>query len=287
MQPSELNAREYEELTRSVYDAMLKAEGVTSIEVLHDQEVQGKSGAKHQIDVLWRFTQAGVDFTILVECKNFASKLEIGHVRNFLSVVQDIVNARGIMVTKVGYQKGASVFAKHHGIGLKVLRRPTESDWKGRVRNINVNVHIKRLWNDRDHPLSITPHWVLRDKDQAVRLQTAKQTDQRWFNETLNSSGDVSIADSKAWVVQQIPVLQKTHGGPHEHTIDLKDSFFRVPLTDGTTELVQASKLDVSYYVSSTEEKIFVWGDELVRYILRDFLSGKVEYVLRKQIVTY
>jgi hypothetical protein len=228
MEQQNLNATEYELLTKSVYEAILKTEGVTNIEVLHDQKVSGRFGGKHQIDVLWRFQQAGIEHTILVECKNFSSNLEIGHVRDFHGVLEDIGNARGIMVTRVGYQKGAAEYAKHYGIGLKILRRPTESDWKGRLRNININIHVRMLWNDRDHPVSIAAHWVVRDEGQAARLRTVRQGNDTWFQQTLDSKGNVRIAETSAWLGRQLPVLKKEKGGPYQHTIDLNDSFFRL-----------------------------------------------------------
>ncbi|MFZ0888878.1 MAG: restriction endonuclease [Candidatus Binataceae bacterium] len=278
----ELNAKQYELLTKSVYEAILKTEGVTNVEVLHNQEVAGRFGGKHQIDVLWRFRQAAVEHAVLVECKNFSSNLEIAHVRNFHAVLVDIGNTRGIMVTRVGYQKGAAEFAKHYGIGLKILRRPTESDWEGRVRNINVNIHIKMLWNDRDHPVSVAPHWVVRDEEQATRLRTVRQDDDSWFQQIFDSKGNVRITEIGSWLGRQLPVLEKEQGGPYQHSIDLSDAFFRLTLGDGSTELFQASKLDVTYYVTAAEEKLSIWGDEVVRYILRDFLSGQVEHVIRR-----
>jgi hypothetical protein len=84
LEQQELNAKEYELLTKSVYEAILKTEGVTNVEVLHNQEVAGRFGGKHQIDVLWRFRQAAIEHTVLVECKNFSSNLEIAHVETFM-----------------------------------------------------------------------------------------------------------------------------------------------------------------------------------------------------------
>lgn len=282
MDKEKLTPTEYELLTKSVYESILKAEGVDNIEVLHNQHIVGRSGVKHQIDVFWRFRQATVEHTVLVECKNFSSTIELGHVRNFCSVVEDIGSARGLIVTRVGYQEAAVQFASHHRIGLKLLRRPIEADWQGRVRNIQVNFRVRMLSTTPDRPINVQPHWVLRDEAQAERLKTVRPLDGFQTQQIFNSKGDVAIGDIGGWLYKCLPVLDKEPGGPYRHTVDLSDSYFRLALADGTTELFQTSKLDVDYYVDGAEDKIIIWGDEVVRYILRDFLSSEVEYIVRK-----
>jgi len=127
-------AIDYELLTKTIYEEMLKAEGVSSDDVKHNTLIKGRSGVKHQVDVSWQFTQASVAHTVLVECKNYESVITMEKVRNFFAVLHDIGNCRGLMVTKTGYQSGIVEFAKFYGIGLKLLRKPTEDDWKGKVR---------------------------------------------------------------------------------------------------------------------------------------------------------
>ena len=66
-----MSGTEYEILTQSIYTAILKSEGVETINVRHDVDVTGKFGCKHQVDVYWEFRLAGVEFKTVKECKRY------------------------------------------------------------------------------------------------------------------------------------------------------------------------------------------------------------------------
>ena len=105
------NSKEYELLAQAVYQQILKQEGQATIEVRHNEKIVGKTGVAHQIDVLWKFRYAGIEHIVAVECKNYSSSVELGDVRSFHSVIEDIGIARGVIVTRVGFQSGAQEFA--------------------------------------------------------------------------------------------------------------------------------------------------------------------------------
>ncbi len=271
----------YELLTQSVYRAMLSAEGVENVEVLHNESIVGRSGAKHQVDVLWRFRHAKVEHIVLVECKNYSSSIEIGQVRDFLSVVNDIPGARGIMVTRVGYQKGAAQLAEYHGIGLKVLRPPLAEDLEGRLRDIQLNVKLRMLSTRPEHAIQIRWDPLARDQSQLDRLRTAHVPGDQTTSQIYDANGKVVVSDLGRWLRESLPVLTKEPGGPYRHVIELTDSYFKLILADGTVELVKAEKVNVDFYVEGMDEKIYTMADQVVRYIIKDFISGELEYVIR------
>ena len=80
----------------------MKNEASHNIQVEHNVDVTGRSGVAHQIDVFWRYKHAGVEHTVLIECKNYASNLTLEKVRNLFGVIHDIGNAQGLIVTKTG-----------------------------------------------------------------------------------------------------------------------------------------------------------------------------------------
>jgi len=51
---------DYEKLIRDIYDQILHLDGVKNVEVQHNVNLPGKSGAVHQIDVYWKFQRAGI-----------------------------------------------------------------------------------------------------------------------------------------------------------------------------------------------------------------------------------
>ena len=132
-------AAEYERQTQFIYQSLLAAEGVESPRVEHDIHIQGKSGHNHQIDVYWEFSLAGLTHRVVVSCKNYSTKVEISDVEAFSTILQDIGDVKGLMVTPVGYQPGAFKIANQFGIKLFHLRTPTGQDWAGRVRTIHLH----------------------------------------------------------------------------------------------------------------------------------------------------
>lgn len=167
---------QYEQLTQSIYQAILQNEECNNIQVKHNVEITGRSGVSHQIDVLWCFRQAGIEHTVLIECKNYASNITLEKVRNFFGVLNDIGNARGIIVTKTGYQSGAAEFANYYGISLKILRKPNDNDWKGRIKDIHINITAKMIVSSKDRPLSVEVILKCKDEEQRNRLEKLKQS---------------------------------------------------------------------------------------------------------------
>ncbi|MGM3305305.1 restriction endonuclease [Anabaena sp. WFMT] len=146
---------QYEKLTQIVYQQILKKEGVNTVEVEHNINLIGRSGVEHQIDILWRFKQAGIEHKVLIECKNYASAISLEKVRNFFAVMHDIGNCVGLMVTKSGYQSGTVQFAKFYGIELKLLNKPNDNDWKGRIKDIETIPTMKFIVNTPEQPIKL------------------------------------------------------------------------------------------------------------------------------------
>lgn len=53
-------------------------------------------------------------------------------------VQDDARPVTGVMVTTVGYQNGARAVASTYGLVVLELREPSEADWAGRIRSVNV-----------------------------------------------------------------------------------------------------------------------------------------------------
>jgi hypothetical protein len=118
----------YELLIKSLVVEMLGA-GQT-IAVQHDVVVKGIKGS-HQIDVLWRFDKAGITYTTLVQAKDWQSRVIQGAVLTFNEVLSDIPGQpRGVMISRVGFQRGAREYAKKCGIKLYRLHCPTSGTIK-------------------------------------------------------------------------------------------------------------------------------------------------------------
>jgi predicted helicase len=121
----------YERLTAIVYK-ILEANNV----VIHDLRLKGDGKtASHQIDVTVQ--KGSTKKKVLVECKNYDSKIGIGIVRDFFGAVNQIKPDEAYVVTTVGFTKGAVDFASDEGIKLHILRSILKSDLNGRLLKIN------------------------------------------------------------------------------------------------------------------------------------------------------
>lgn len=277
-------AIEYELLTRSIYQAILKAEGSRTVEVRHNVSIAGRSRVEHQIDVYWEFKQAGVTHKVLIECKNYASNLTLEKARNFFAVVHDIGNCVGIMVTKTGYQSGAAAFAKHYGLALKLLRKPTDADWKGRIRKVHINIVPRVPVSTEEQPiiceLAIRPE----SNEQEVRLNVALAENPALVNASpslqfLGKDGQPVTEELRWWIPRQLNVLDLPDGGPYKKSVELKDHYLLIDLGEGP-ELVQVLGVFIKYFVETLDtSQIIVDAGETVSAILKDFESGEWEHV--------
>src|ERR1700733_3503327 len=59
---SEMSDSDYEKLVQNVHRSILASDGITTIDVLHNVRIEGKSGHHHQIDVYWKFKIGNVDY---------------------------------------------------------------------------------------------------------------------------------------------------------------------------------------------------------------------------------
>lgn len=113
----------YERLVKELHEALLHAEGVETIGVIHEAKIIGKSGVTHRVDVYWEFRLGGVKYKTCIECKHYSTRIKKSHIASFSAVLDDIGNATGIFATTVGFQKGALLFAESKGIRLILVNR--------------------------------------------------------------------------------------------------------------------------------------------------------------------
>jgi len=85
---------------------------------LEQQEIVRTPDGQYRIDVTLRFSQLGVQFVVLVECKDHARPVE----REDVQVLADKKRAAGahkaILFSTNGFQRGAIDYARSHGIAL-------------------------------------------------------------------------------------------------------------------------------------------------------------------------
>jgi hypothetical protein len=114
------NSVEYEQITQAIFQALVDQDQAQNISVEHNKPLRGKY-LSHQCDVYWKFKSAGMEYSTIVECKNWNKRLKQENLLAFRAKLEDLNNPKGVIVTRSGYQKGAVKYAKAHGILLYEL----------------------------------------------------------------------------------------------------------------------------------------------------------------------
>jgi hypothetical protein len=132
---------QYELFVRDIVESLLHAQGLETADVRHNVQVQGIA-RPHQIDVYWEYRLGGMLHRVIINCKRYRSAVKVTDVEALAGVLHDMPGVRGLIVTTVGYERGAIDYAKTHQIGLKVVRAPQDGDWEGRLREIETTVRM-------------------------------------------------------------------------------------------------------------------------------------------------
>lgn len=121
--------RDYEKVTKDIYEAIGKDAGVNIECYGNNCKVEGKSGAKHQIDVLASHSDGIHTYKTAIECKWHDKKISKDPVMKLLSVIEDSNIDKGVLVSKKGFTPDAISFAKSKNIGLAWLRKVEKNDY--------------------------------------------------------------------------------------------------------------------------------------------------------------
>jgi Restriction endonuclease len=116
--------KEYQEAAAAHYRAL-------GLFAQTDQVLQGMRG-KHAVDIVVRGYRAGVEFLWLVECKWWNRRVPKSVVVTLAGIMQDVGADRGIVLSRRGFQSGASTMANKSNItltGLDELVADTEDDY--------------------------------------------------------------------------------------------------------------------------------------------------------------
>jgi len=99
---------------------------------------KGKSGRWRQTDVKVTLKTKLYTYITLIECKRWKKKVDGDKVDILAAKIEDLGASKGVIVTTVGYEKGAELYAKHKNIDIFVIRELTEDEWglPGRIIEI-------------------------------------------------------------------------------------------------------------------------------------------------------
>lgn len=128
-----------------------------------------------EIDVIAEETIEGRSSTILVECKNWKSRVPQGVVHGFRTVVHDIGANSAYIISKAGFQSGAYEAAQHTNIQLLTwweFQRIFEDQWYWTYLTNEAVERLDALYSYLE-PIPAMAHWdQYLDAEDVERLKT-------------------------------------------------------------------------------------------------------------------
>lgn len=266
---------DYEELVEIVWRQILSQSSIETLDLQRDVIIPGKS-TFHQVDVMWRFTLAGIEYTTIVECKNWRRPVGQKELLAFRSVLDDLpLQPRGVYVTRSGYQKGAKEVARKHGILLYELRPPTEKDWEGKLRDIVITLRavVPIISNISLEPDNTWIQEELRkrkiDKELVGRIQGYTSEIELVDSDGVKTSLLSDVLGSL--VPQGFEAVAPTS---QRHEFD-RPTFVRTG--DPALPLLKLKALGATVGLTTSEETVELKGDSVVGLILKDITGETVE----------
>ena len=138
MRENNLDWKEYEAITKYIYETLGKEFGVTVEGYGNNCKVQGKSGNFHQVDVLTMQSNGVHQVRTAIECKYLKKKITKDTVMKVLGIINDARIDKGVIVSKSGFTKDAVNFAREYNIGLVELREIHEKDFHEHPKEFHI-----------------------------------------------------------------------------------------------------------------------------------------------------
>lgn len=265
----------YEIFIRDIYQQILNQDTVENIEVKHNQKIQGKSGATHQVDVYWQYKQFGETVSIAIECKRYSKKINIGIIRNFKAVLDDLSCSKGIIVTTEGFQTGAIKFASSNNIGLKVIRTPKKEDLQGIPKHLTINGAIT--------PVRVNGCSMILDKDWCI--ENIKEMNEDFSDSLTKLNVEIILVDRNGQRIDdmlsledKLPVKNKTiPSKDNKYEFRFEEAYILHPRYN----LIKVSEIHFNYDIEYFEEKRTFDIHSDIKAVMYDIITGEKRKFIR------
>ncbi|MEH1916821.1 restriction endonuclease [Nostoc sp.] len=273
-----MNSTEYELFIRDIQHILLKAQALETIKVDHNIKLKGLSGQEHQIDVYWEYRIAGVTHRVALECKLHKTKVDLGVVRDFWGVLDDVSGLRGVIISPVGFTLGAKQYAISKGIGLKVIRGAKDTDYKERLRAIHINVTTRLPLNPRLQ-INLDETW-LASNSTPERQEFIRRIESTSVIETqgvIIEDRDSKEAILLSRLLDYLPVLElEDLSGTHTWEKTFINGYW---VYQSTQLELKLSSVKVDYEVGEATHKIVIDGGDIANTLVQDVLDGTLLFM--------
>lgn len=179
----ELNWKTYESITKYIYETLGSEFNIQILGYGNNCRIKGRSGVKHQIDVLtFNFVNK---FRTAIECKYWNKKINKDIVMKLCVIINDAAIQEGIIVSKEGFTKDAEKLANFYGIKLVQLRELNEKDSDLQSKKIDLFKFKQQSYIEIKRP-TISQITVLNEDYEKIELTNANQ-DSTYIEDNNNS----------------------------------------------------------------------------------------------------
>ncbi len=276
---------EYERFTQEIYQELVNADVLKTTKVQHNVKLKGRSGQEHQIDVYWEYEIAGTKHKVAIECKNYNKTVAIGKVRDFYGVLCDLNNVAGIMVTKVGYQKGAKEYASEYGISLKELRNPNPGEAIIGEVELNFHIAVRRCVFLVNENYSETEKFSISKYKQFLDWMSLNN-ESSWASATHVPLElvDRKIINSKGITITTLEKIEKDLPDDSDSDIVLKYDDAYVNTRWG---MIKINEIKYEYKYKNEKKTIAIDAQDFVKAILKDALNGEFRLIANNKLRQY
>ena len=273
---------EYEKFTQEIYQELVNVDVLKTTEVQHNVKLKGRSGQEHQIDVYWEYEIAGTKQKVAIECKNYNKTVGIGKVRDFYGVLYDLNNVAGIMVTKVGYQKGAKEYASEYGISLKELRTPNPGEAIIGEVEMNFDISVRRCLFLVDADYAETDKFSVTKYKHFLDLMSLNN-ELSWASSTHVPLElvDRNIVNSNGVTIVTLEKIEKEL--PKDSNLDVvfkyEDAFVNTRWGK-----IKINEIKYEYEYKNEKKIIAIDAQDFVKAILKDALNGEIPLIANKGV---
>ena len=273
---------EYEKFTQEIYQELVNADVLKTTEVQHNVKLKGKSGQEHQIDVYWEYEIAGTKQKVAIECKNYNKTVGIAKVRDFYGVLYDLNNVAGIMVTKVGYQKGAKEYASEYGISLKELRTPNPGEAIIGKIEMNFDIAVRRCLFLVDKDYSETEKFSVSKYMQFLDWMSLNHKSS-WASATHIPLElvDRTIINSDGITIASFEKIEEELPKDSDSDIVFKYNDAYVNTRWGK---IKINEIKYEYEYKNEKKTIAIDAQDFVKAILKDALNGEIKLIANTEV---
>lgn len=154
---ADISPTDFEIFCMETIKAYAEQENLKNFSILHNQKVESHDGV-YQIDVVGEFSIMGTKIRMIIECKKYSRTIEREKICALYQKQQSLGVNKSIFMSTSGYQSGAVLFAKAHGITLIQI----------------VDEFVKYVQN------AVQPNRALMEMQMLVRKQMPKYFALRW-----------------------------------------------------------------------------------------------------------